>query len=329
MMSAPFLHRCFFLAEQARGKTGINPMVGAVLVRDGKIIAEGFHSEFGKAHAELQLLENFEQKIRSTDTLYVNLEPCVHENKKTPPCAQMLIEKGIKNIVIGMQDPNPQVSGKGIELLRSSGVNVTIGFESTADCLRLNRGYVSLMTKARPWITLKQARTTDGTIANADGSPLAITSALQNEWSHTMLRAKHDAICVGIGTILQDDPELNVRYLSPHAVPQNNAGEPWRIIMDPNLHIPLTARVLRKRTIVIASSPDIKKANILEEKGVRVLDIPMRQGIFDWNALWNALTAPDGDFHGIASILVEGGKKTWENFTNASMIDEEVILLGT
>ncbi len=138
-----FLRRCLSLAEQGRGKTGANPMVGAVLVRDGKIIAEGFHEGFGKAHAERQLLEKLEQKISSKDILYVNLEPCCHEKKKTPPCAQMLVEKGIKHVVYGMKDPNPAVNGKGIQYLRSKGVEV-IGPVLEDECLRLNRGFVSV-----------------------------------------------------------------------------------------------------------------------------------------------------------------------------------------
>ena len=275
-MHQPFMHRCLALAEQGRGKTGINPMVGAVLVRPAGrvksekwkvenelIIGEGYHQAFGGSHAELQLFEKLDptsplrlrgagQKISSSDILYVSLEPCCHSHKKTPPCAQMLIEKGIKNIVIGMQDPNPEVAGKGIELLRSNDVNVSIAFALTADCLRLNRGFVSLMTKGRPWITLKQARTTDGRIANDEGSPLRITSKTQDEWSHSKLRAKHDAILVGIGTVLRDDPELTVRYT-------DNPPEIFRIILDASLQIPLTARVVRRGTIVIASSPDQKK----------------------------------------------------------------------
>lgn len=316
-----FLHRCLKLAEQARGKTGINPMVGAVLVRDGEIIAEGFHSEFGKAHAELQLLEKYAQKIRSTDTLYVNLEPCCHTKKKTPPCAQMLIKRGIKNVVIGMVDPNPEVSGKGMELLRSHGVTVTVASGMTADCLRLNRGFVSLMTKGRPWITLKSARTMEGQIANEDGSPRRITSKDQDAWSHTMLRAKHDAILVGIGTVLRDDPELTVRFM-------DTPPEITRIILDPNLKTPESARVVQRGTIVVASLPEQKKANELEKKGVRILDVPTKKSVFDWDMLWESLMTPERDFYGISSILVEGGQRTWDEFRAAQFIDEDVTLIG-
>ncbi len=329
-----FIRRCLTLAEKGRGKTGINPIVGAVLVREREIIAEGFHEEFGKPHAERMLLQNYEQKIRSTDTLYVNLEPCCHTHKKTPPCTEMLIERGIKNVVIGMIDPNPKVAGKGIGLLRSHGVTVTVASGMTADCLRLNRGFVSLMTKGRPWITLKSARTMDGQIANADGSPRRITSKDQDAWSHRMLRAKHDAILVGIGTVLKDDPQLTIRFPSPACLEFVEWGEGiegrglWRIILDPNLKTPESARVVRHGTIVVASSPDLKKANELEKKGVRVLNVPMKKGVFDWDFLWKILMTPVDDFHGISSILVEGGPKTWEVFRQSHLVDEEVQLIG-
>ncbi len=341
-MHDKFLRRCLELAGQARGKTGINPMVGAVLVRDGKIIAEGFHQEFGKPHAERQLLQKYEYKIRSTDTVYVNLEPCCHTNKKTPPCAQMLIEKCVKNVVIGMQDPNPEVSGKGITLLCSHGVNVSICTELTADCLRLNRGYISLQTKGRPWITLKQAMTSEKKYANADGSPLKITSPEQDEWSHRLLRARHDAILVGIGTILKDDPQLTARYslASPHPRPHPPApaeaagrGEQFRIILDPTLKIPLTAKVMQgnlafKTIVVAATGFNSNKVKELESRGVTLFEIPLNKHMFDWEVLWDELTTPKEDFYGISSILVEGGLRTWEMFRKAGMVDEEVTLVG-
>lgn len=319
------MKRCLDLALKGRGKTGTNPMVGAVLVREKKIIAEGFHAAFGKAHAERQLLENIEQKISSNDTLYVNLEPCCHTEKKTPPCAQMIIERGVKNVVIGMLDPNPAVSGKGVELLRAQGIGVRVAMGQTADCLRLNRGYVSLQTKGYPWITLKEAMTLDGHHAKRNGSPLKITSAEQDAWAHRFLRARHDAILVGIGTVLSDDPQLTARY-SGH-------DEPYRIVLDATLKIPLTARivnsVLATRTIIITTpDSDPKKASELRKRGVTIFEAPLASRNFDWSALWQKLTVPTGDFSGISSILVEGGEKTWDIFRSAGLCNEEVILLG-
>lgn len=319
-----FMRRCLELAERGRGLTGVNPMVGAVLVRDGVIIAEGFHAEFGKAHAERDLLEKYEQKIRSTDTLYVNLEPCCHTNKKTSPCAQMLIKRGIKKIVYGMKDPNPAVAGKGIELLNKNSVQ-TLGPVLEQDCKRMNRGFVSLMTKGRPWITLKQAVTYDGRTANNDGSPLKITSEAQDAWSHRFLRAQHDAILVGVGTIVFDNPRLTVR----HIVSGDDVTGPWKIILDPTLRIPIAANVVASRTIIV-TRPDVDetKTIALRGKGARVLHVPLANDSFEWKSLWDILITPADDFHGIASLLVEGGPTIWKYFRDAKVVDEEVLLIG-
>jgi diaminohydroxyphosphoribosylaminopyrimidine deaminase/5-amino-6-(5-phosphoribosylamino)uracil reductase len=316
-----FLHRCLELAAHGRAKTGINPMVGAVLVRDEKIIGEGFHSEFGKEHAERQLVQKFDQKISSEDSLYVNLEPCCHTNKKTPPCAQLIIEKGIKTVVFGMTDPNPEVSGKGIQFLRENGVTV-IGLILPAECARLNRGFVSLQTNKRPWITLKSAQTIDGRFAKPDGSPLKITNAQQDAWSHEFLRARHDAILAGVGTVLRDDPSLTVRSIK-------NPPHVWRVILDSTLRTPLDAKVVADGTIIVtAPDADASIQKKLKARGVRIVHVPVSKKSFDWPKLWKALTNPQDDFYGISSILVEGGPATWKMFRDAKMVDEEVTLVG-
>ena len=312
-----FLYRCLELAARGRGKTGINPLVGAVLVRDGRIIAEAFHEEFGKPHAERALLEEDHppsprlrgaSKISSNDTLYVSLEPCCHSGKKTPPCAQLLVERGVKRVGIGMIDPNPAVAGKGIEYLRKNGVEV-IGPLMPAECVRQNRGFVSLMRHGRPWITLHEARTIDGRHAKPDGSPLKITNEEQDEWSHEFLRAKHDAILVGIGTVLSDDPQLTVRRAG--SGDRGPGSQPYRIVLDAEGRLPADAKVRGDRLMHITKN-----------------DVPVKDGMFDWSALWKKLTTPSENFYGISSILVEGGPKTWKFFKDAKMADEEVILVG-
>jgi len=319
------MHRCLELARQSQGKTGINPLVGAVLVRDGKIVAEAFHSGFGKPHAERQLLENFEQKISTRDILYVNLEPCCHTDKKTPPCVPLILERGVKRLVFGMIDPNPMVAGKGISALRKAGVDV-IGPVLPEECRRLNRGFISLMTRGRPWITLHRAQTRDGRVANTGGLPLKITSHEQDIWVHRFLRARHDAILVGVGTILTDNPQLNVRYMA-------DPPEIFRIVLDVGLRIPLDSRVmdspLAERTILI-TKPGIDPGKIakLRKLKVSVFEVPCENGIFDWKSLWKVLTTPNKEFHGLTSILVEGGIRTWELFRSAKLVDEEVILIG-
>jgi len=305
--------------------TGVNPLVGAVLVRDGAIIAEAFHSGFGKPHAERQLLEKYEQKIDTKDTLYVNLEPCCHTQKKTPPCVQYIIDRGVKKLVFGMIDPNPAVAGKGIVALQKAGIEV-IGPVIPEECRRLNRGFVSLMTKGRPWVTLHRAQTRDGRVTNPDGSPLKITSHEQDVWTHTCLRARHDAILVGVGTILSDNPWLNVRYM-------DDPPEVFRIVLDADLKIASDARIvnspLADRTILIVRPKvDPEKILMLRKRDIRIFKVPYKNGIFGWFSLWKALTTPNGNFHGIKSILVEGGIKTWDIFCSAKMVDEEVILVG-
>ena len=342
-MHGRFMHRCLDLARKGQCETGINPLVGAVLVRDGKVIAEGFRSGFGKAHAERALLEKIEprtspalsaenagryrapQKIRSTDILYVNLDPCCHTHKKTPPCVPLIIKSGIRRVVFGMYDPNPEVSGKGVEMLRKAGVEVT-GPINPVECERLNRGFISVMTKGRPWITLKNARTIDGRYSDPKGGRMLITDETQDRWAHEFLRARHDAILVGVATILADDPRLDVRYV-------NNPPENYRIILDASLRIPTDSKVLQMllkgRTIIVTSpDADLKKAEKLAESGVRIIPVEYKNGRFDWLSLWGKLTTPDGEFHGISTILLEGGPKTWEIFRNEKMVDEEVIFIG-
>lgn len=323
-MHEAFIHRCLALAEHGRGKVGLNPLVGAVLVREGKIIAEAFHEEFGKAHAERALLEKFEQKIRSDDILYVNVEPCCHQGK-TPACTDIIRKRGVKQVVFGMVDPDPLVQGKGIACLREAGITVTGPIER-AQCEWLNRGFISLRSKGRPWVTIHSARTRGGAYAVPDGRPLKMTSEEQDRWTHQWLRGQHDAILVGVQTVITDDPQLTVRF-------GMHLPSPLRVVLDPHLRIPLSARMvngdLASGTVVItAPGSDRAVHQQLMERGVSVVEIPLTDGHFDLSGLWNALMTPTGSFHGIASILVEGGAKTWQNFRAAGLVDEEVTLLG-
>lgn len=337
MEHSKFIHRCLSLAESARGHTGINPMVGTVLVRDGKIIAEAYHEQFGGPHAEALLIKKLDQKIQQEDGLYLNLEPCCHQGKKTPPCTKAIIKSGIKRVIVGMLDPNPEVSGKGIVELQKNDIEV-IGPIERARCEWFNRGFVFLMTKGRPWITLKKAQTRSGAIACEDGSKMKITSEVQNRWSHAFLRAKHDAILVGVGTVVTDDPLLTARMANDQVT---RAKQPLRIVLDPELRIPLTAKIVNgemaKGTMVVRKDSDDSedsrdtqgKMRELRERGVRVASIPVNaSGAFDLQALFRLLTTPTQDFHGITSVLVEGGAKTWEAFRKAKAVDCEVTLIG-
>lgn len=335
MCDSMFLRRCLSLAARGRGKVGNGAMVGSVLVQNGEILAEGWHDRFGGPHAERALLENFDQKISADDVLYVSLEPCCHHGK-TPPCTDIIIERGIKTVVFGMYDPDRRVMAKGSERLQRAGITM-IGPVLPEECARLNRGFVWVRTKNRPWITLKQAQSPDQSIAQPDGSPKKITSRDQDRWSHTFLRARHDAILVGVGTIIADNPTLDCRFAERNDLNQNSDQyQPWRLVLDPHLRIPETAHILtdqkKNRTIIIYCSASAKvdqqKADRLRLSGVRLMSVNMTDSAFDWDHLWAVLTTSSDGFHGLTSILVEGGPKTWRLFQDARVVDEEVSLCG-
>lgn len=315
-----FMHRCLELAEKGRGLVGTNPLVGCVLVRTGEIIAEGYYRGPGTDHAERDLFKNFDQEIQPDDQLYVNLEPCCHQGK-TPPCTSLLIEKEIKHVVVGMQDPDERVAGKGIEQLRAAGMRVT-GPVLRERCERLNRGYISLRTKNRPYITLKRAQTREGLVANNDGTKLCITSDAQNAWAHTHLRTTCDAILVGVQTVITDDPQLTIRLRADRSLGEglntkidHTFSQPYKVILDPNLRIPQDAKLIDSRTVIVTTSQG--------QVGDAVMVRMPNSDTFDWNMLWEACMNI-----GISSILVEGGPKTWKTFEEAGFVDEEVILVG-
>lgn len=344
-MPAPvFMHRCLELASLGRGMVGNGALVGAVLVRAGKVIAEAFHRAYGEAHAERALLESIACKVLPQDVLYVNLEPCCHHGKTTP-CTDIIIEKGVKTVVYGMADPDSRVAGNGLEKLRREGI-VVIGPFERALCERLNKGFIQTRTSGRPYITLKKAISLNGSIANKDGSRLNITSSEQDVWAHSFLRARHDAILVGVGTIISDNPRLNIRFALKNVSPfikglnrnklyEEKCIQPYRIVMDPNFRIPVYSKVVlheASRTILCinpeAAEKDRQKKSALDKNGVRFMLIPCNGDLFVWESLWHAFITPQNEYHGITSILIEGGAKTWETFVCSGMMDEDNILIG-
>ncbi len=341
------LRRCLDLAERGRGLVGNGALVGAILVRDGAVLAEGWHCGYGNPHAERDLLQKFDQKISSEDILYVNLEPCCHTGK-TPPCTEAIVAAGIRRVVVGMVDPDPRVAGAGIQRLRAQGVDVR-GPVSSLLCERFNRGFVAARRLGRPWVTLKQAIARDGAIANPDGSPRRITSDTQNQWSHAWLRARHDAILVGVDTVRSDDPLLNNRSVQIFSLQENNIIEqknrtstkidhvqPLRIILDPTLRCPRGARVLTDdrpdRTMLVVDAARVSDGDTavqeLRSRGIAVECLPFAEGGFAWAPLWDALLSHRGGAGGITSVLVEGGGATWRRFRDAGVVDEEVLLTG-
>ena len=301
------------LAARARGRTSPNPMVGAVIVKDGLVLGSGFHSAAGRPHAEVEALNDAASAgldVRGA-TLYVTLEPCCHYGR-TPPCTDAVIKSGITRVVAAMQDPNPLVSGKGFSALKSAGITVEVGVcENEAHAL--NEVYIKYITTKRPFVLLKCAMSLDGKIRTALGESKYITSEESRCKVHS-LRNEMDAVMVGVGTVIADDPLLTVR-LTDNAC---NTGEsegmassirnPIRIIVDSRLRLPLDSKVLSgtSRTIIATTVTAEKEAShralALKQKGAEIWPLPERDRRVDLVSLMEKCGAS-----GITSILLEGG----------------------
>jgi diaminohydroxyphosphoribosylaminopyrimidine deaminase / 5-amino-6-(5-phosphoribosylamino)uracil reductase len=229
-----FMRQAMRLAQQAKGHTWPNPMVGCVIVKNSEVLAEGFHRKAGQAHAELDAINNAKSSVAGA-TLYVNLEPCCHSNKRTPPCAQLLIAKGIKTVVIANQDPHPEVSGRGIAMLREAGIEVITDVLAQEGEL-LNEVFFHNQRTQKPFVHLKLASTLDGKIAMANGESQWITGEAARQHAH-QLRAEHMAIAVGAQTIRQDNPQLTVR------LPSYAGAYPIRLVFSHSGNLPKSAQV--------------------------------------------------------------------------------------
>jgi diaminohydroxyphosphoribosylaminopyrimidine deaminase / 5-amino-6-(5-phosphoribosylamino)uracil reductase len=261
------MQRCLALARQANGQTAPNPLVGAVIVKAGQIVGEGFHPKAGQPHAEVFALQAAGEQARG-GTIYVNLEPCSHYGR-TPPCADALIQAGITRVVVGMVDPNPQVSGAGIERLRAAGIEVTVGIAEAA-CRRLNEGFIHRMRYQRPFGILKYAMTLDGKIAATTGHSAWITSPEARTWVH-QLRSSCDAIIVGGNTVRRDNPQLTNHGQGTH--------NPLRVVMSRSLNLPAQAQLWQTAavpTLVLTTeTADPSMRKMLEQQGVEVLIFPV------------------------------------------------------
>lgn len=291
-------------AVKARGLTSPNPMVGAVLVKNGKLLAKGYHRRAGLPHAEVEAMRR--AKDLRAATLYVTLEPCCHEGKRTPPCAQAILATGIRRIVIGTLDPNPKVSGKGARLLKKAGRQVEAGVLE-ADCRQINVFYNHWMNTGKPYVLLKAAASLDGRIALKNGRSRWITGEVSRQWVHR-LRSEVDAIMVGVGTVIADDPQLTARH--PKAKRQ-----PIRIVLDPSLRVPLKAKILNSGPTPcwIVTSPKSltsRKGRKLLSMGVELIACQRdRTGNFSLKHLLKELGK-----HSVLSLVVEGGPATWTAF---------------
>jgi diaminohydroxyphosphoribosylaminopyrimidine deaminase / 5-amino-6-(5-phosphoribosylamino)uracil reductase len=309
MNHADYMQLALRLAEAARGQTSPNPMVGCVIVKDGVLVGTGSHLKAGEPHAEVHALRMAGDKARGA-TAYVTLEPCSHFGR-TPPCADALIESGVKTVVIAMLDPNPVVAGRGADRLRQAGITVITGVLKK-EALKLNEVFVKYIRTRRPFVTIKTASTLDGKVATATGSSRWITGEASRQDVHR-LRHEHDAILVGVNTVITDDPELTTRL-------PLGGRNPIRMIVDSTLRIPLSARVISDvkapTWIFTTDKADQDKWQKLTDIGIRVLSTG-EEPMVNVDQLLKML----GE-HEITSLLVEGGGQINSAFLQAQAIDK-------
>jgi len=287
-------------------------MVGAVLVRGKRIVASGYHPFAGADHAEIVALKRAGGAARGA-TLYINLEPCSHKGR-TPPCTDALVRAGIKEVVAGMKDPNPLVAGRGFARLRRAGIRVRSGLFNE-ECRALNEAFVKFITRRLPLVTLKLAASLDGKIATAAGDARWISGAHSRAVVHRM-RNHVDAVLVGSGTAIADDPQLTCRI--------RGGRNPWRIVLDGRLRIRPSAKLFHQRdpekTIVVTGTKaPAAKARALEARGVRVWRLPLRGGEISWMALLRKLADS-----GIVSIMIEGGATVAASALKAKIVDKVI-----
>jgi len=312
-----YMRNTIRLARRGMGKTSPNPMVGAVIVRNGKVVGEGYHHRPGLPHAEIIALQKAGKKAIG-GTLYTNLEPCCHTQKRTPPCTDTIIKSGITDMVVAMKDPNPQVNGKGLEILREAGISVTCNLMQD-QAMRLNEVFIKYMTTNKPFVILKAAMTLDGRIATSIGESKWITGDLARQEGRR-LRSHVDAVLVGIGTVLADNPGL----LAHRAGFKN----PLRVVIDPNLAIPVTSQLVTTvhvaKTLVFTTvSAASRKAQRLKKIGVQLETLSNTKGEIPWNPLLKKLGAM-----GITSLLIEGGGAVNGRAIRAGIVDKAIFFIA-
>lgn len=305
------------LAEKAKGRTSPNPMVGAVVVKNGHVVGRGYHRKAGELHAEAIALKRAGPAAKGA-TLYVTLEPCSHTNKRTPPCTPLVIRSGVKRVVTAMIDPNPRVSGGGLRTIRKSGTELVTGVLE-AEARKLNEAFIKHVTTKMPFVTLKIAQTLDGKIATASGESKWITGEEAREEGRR-LRDINDAILVGINTVLKDNPSLTTR------IP--GGRDPIRVIVDSRLRMPLNAKVLIQKSpakTMIATLSNVPESKIkkLQHIGAEVLTIKSAHGRVDLRDLVKKLGKKD-----IMSVLIEGGAEVNAEALKSNIVDKIVMFIA-
>jgi len=306
------------VAENGRGKCSPNPFVGSVIVKNNQVISEGWTLEYGSDHSEIQALKKAGKRAKGA-TLFVTLEPCSHYGK-TPPCTKAIIAAGIKEVYIGIYDPNPLVKGKGIAMLKEAGIDVHYGFWEDKIRTQLEY-YLCFIQKERPFVTWKTALTLDGKYAAEDGTARWITGKKAREYAHK-LRSENDVVLTGIKTILIDDPALNVRL-------PGNYKQPLRVVLDPFLKIPVLSSFVSIAAkfpgMVITSTANLQtdKVNVLKQKGVKIETLKTQDGHFNLHEVLNLLYNMN-----YYSVLLETGSGIAEAFLKEELIDKIIFLYG-
>ncbi|MEE1009307.1 MAG: bifunctional diaminohydroxyphosphoribosylaminopyrimidine deaminase/5-amino-6-(5-phosphoribosylamino)uracil reductase RibD [Agathobacter sp.] len=308
MTDIDYMKRAIQLAKKGQGFTNPNPMVGAVIVKDGRIIGEGYHKKYKELHAERNAIASLKEDAKGS-TMYVTLEPCCHYGK-TPPCTEAIIENGISKVVIGSRDPNPLVAGKGVKILREHGIEVVCDFLKE-ECDKLNPVFFHYIITKKPYVTMKYAMTCDGKIATKNNDSKWITGENSRNEVHKM-RHNNMGIVAGIGTVLADNPMLNVRI--------EGLKSPIRIICDSNLRIPMESEIVKTankyKTIIAYVNGDSDKINALEEEGLILQKFSSKDGKVDLNELMQYLGEQNID-----SIFVEGGANLNDSFMREGLVN--------
>jgi len=312
------MRRALALAARGRGRVEPNPMVGCVIARGRQIVGEGYHRRFGGPHAEIHALQASGRRARSA-TAYVTLEPCCHHGK-TPPCTDAIVAAGLQRIVVAVADPFAQVRGRGLRRLRAAGIEVAAGL-CRSEAMQLNAPYFKLQRNHRPWVILKWAQSLDGKIAAPSGQSKWISGPRSRRWAHR-LRARVDAVVVGAGTVIADDPQLTCRCVRPRRIAT-------RIVIDPDLQTPPQARLVRTArrvpTVIVTrrASAGRRRVRAYERAGVEILALRRTRTGLDLGQLLDELGR-----RAMTNIMIEGGSKTLGAFFDAGLADEAIIFVS-
>lgn len=312
-----YMERALVLATHGRGRTSPNPMVGAVLTREGAIVGEGFHAAAGGDHAEVAALKTAGRSARGA-VCYVTLEPCPHYGR-TPPCTDALIRAGVARVIVATYDPNPAVSGKGVERLRTAGIPVEVGLLQE-EAVRLNEAYLKFIRTREPFVLLKAATSLDGKLATRTGESRWITGEPARRRVHEM-RAAVDALVVGIGTVVRDDPMLTPRLEGAEG------RDPLRVILDSRGRLPVTARVLRTGSrpplVAVADGLAPSRLSRLRKAGAEVVAVPPAEEGLSLPALLRELGRRD-----ITAVMIEGGGRVATTALTAGVVDKVILMLA-